>query len=257
MPRLFVGTSGWSYPHWQDIFYPTGLSQGKWLEYYVKFFNAVELNVTFYRLVQKKTFENWYKRTPQKFYFIAKGSRFITHIKKLKNCEDSLDLFFENCSALKEKLAAILWQLPPSFKKDLKRLESFLRLLKKRRIRQAFEFRHKTWFDKEVYALLKKYNACLCIAHSARFPCVKEITADFLYLRFHGQESLYSSNYSDKELKDWSVFAKQYKLKDIFAFFNNDAQAFAVKNALVFRELLEKKREMVSPFGGFATEGTA
>ncbi len=263
MSRLFIGTSGWNYSHWQGVFYPPNLNQGKWLEHYTKFFNSVELNVTFYRLVQKKTFQNWYKRTPRDFYFVAKGSRFITHIKKLKDIQDSLRLFIENIAGLKEKLAAILWQLPPSFsrpeikfsggippaagKKDLSRLEPFLKLLNKHKIRQVFEFRNESWFNQEVYALLKKYNACLCIAHSNRFPCIKEVTADFLYLRFHG-ESLYSSNYSDKELKEWANFAKQFKQKDIFAFFNNDAYGYAVENALKFRELLGNRRG-VAQFG--------
>jgi uncharacterized protein YecE (DUF72 family) len=241
MPKLFVGTSGWSYPHWaRGVFYPTGLNQSKWLEYYAKFFNCVELNVTFYRLVQMKTFQNWYKRTPEDFYFVVKGSRFITHIKKIKGISESLKLFIDNAIELKGKLAAILWQLPPSFKKDLKCLWPFLKLLKKTKIRQVFEFRNESWFDKEVYTLLKEYNTCLCIAHSSRFPCSKVDTADFLYLRFHGGGSLYSSNYSDKELKKWAAFAKKFPNKDIFAFFNNDAYGYSVKNALKFRQLLEK-----------------
>jgi len=241
MSKIFVGTSGWNYAHWaQGVFYPEGLSQGKWLEYYTKFFNCVELNVTFYRLVQKKTFQNWYQRSPKDFSFVAKGSRFITHIKKIRGVKESLNLFIDNVIELKEKLAAILWQFPPSFKKDLKRLEPFLKLLKNTKFRQVFEFRNESWFNQEVYRLLREYNACLCIAHSNRFSCIKEVTADFLYLRFHGGESLYSSNYSDKELKEWTDFAKGYKNKDIFAFFNNDACGYAIKNALRFRELLEK-----------------
>jgi uncharacterized protein YecE (DUF72 family) len=242
MSRLFIGTSGYNYPHWADgVFYPEGLNQSKWLEYYAKFFNCVELNVTFYRLVQKKTFQNWHKRVPKDFSFVAKGSKYITHIKKLRGIKESLDLFMDNAIELKEKLAAILWQLPPSFKKDLKRLEAFLKLLNIPKVRQVFEFRNQTWFNKEIYNLLKKYNVGLCIAHSNRFPCVKEVTADFIYLRFHGGQSLYSSNYSDKELKEWIDFAKKkFKNKDIFAFFNNDAYGYAVKNALKFRELLEK-----------------
>jgi len=238
MSRLFIGTSGWNYPHWaDDVFYPSGLTQNKWLEYYAKFFNSVELNVTFYRLVQRKTFQNWYKRTPKEFHFIAKGNRFITHIKKLKNCRDSVDLFFDNCLGLKEKLAGVLWQLPPGYKKDLRRLEDFLKLLRKIKTRQAFELRNKTWFDVEVYDLLKAYNVCLCIADSDQWPCVKQVTANFVYLRFHGRNGLYSGNYSDKELKGWMGFAKDTK-KDIFAFFNNDAYGYAVKNALKFKELL-------------------
>jgi uncharacterized protein YecE (DUF72 family) len=241
MSRLFIGTSGWSYPHWADgVFYPEGLSQGKWLEHYTKFFNCVELNVTFYRSVKRKVFENWNKRTPKNFSFVSKGPRFITHTKKLKVEKKSLDFFMDSCTGLKEKLSAVLWQLPPAFKVDLKRLEAFLKALKKTKVRQAFEFRHESWFHKDAYCLLKEYNACLCIAHSGSFPCVKEITADFIYLRFHGACSLYSSDYSDKELKEWASFAKKFKNKDIFAFFNNDAYGYAVTNALKFRELLER-----------------
>ena len=244
---IYVGTSGWNYSHWKGVFYPQGLSQTKWLEFYHQYFNCVEVNVTFYRLVQKKTFENWHKRTPQNFSFVIKGSRFITHIKKLADAKDSLNLFINNVKGLEEKLSLILWQLPPSFKKDTKRLVGFLKLLKKTKIRQVFEFRNETWFNQETYDLLKDYNFCLCIAHSNRFPCLKEATADFLYLRFHGGESLYSSNYSDKELKEWAGFAREFSAKggkagknrDIFAFFNNDAQGFAIKNALRFTELLQ------------------
>ena len=224
------------------MFYPEDLSSSKWLEYYTGFFNAVELNVTFYRLMRKATFEKWYKRTPKDFYFIVKGPRFITHIKRLKGVSESLQLLMDNAVGLKEKLAVLLWQLPPSFKKDLRRLEVFCKLLKKTKKRQAFEFRNESWFDEETYSLLKKYNYYLCIAHSgSRFPCVKETTADFLYLRFHGGESLYASDYSVSQLEEWADFSRRTKCKDIFAFFNNDAQGYAVRNAQKFRESLEAK----------------
>ncbi|MCM8781292.1 MAG: DUF72 domain-containing protein [Candidatus Omnitrophica bacterium] len=239
MCKAFVGTSGWNYPHWSDgVFYPSGLSQNKWLEYYARFFNSVELNVTFYRLVHKKTFEGWYKRTSKEFYFAVKGWRFITHIKKLKIVDKSLRLFFDSAYELREKLAVVLWQFPAGFKKDIDRLEVFLKLLKKTKVAQAFEFRNESWFNNDVYNLLKEYNACLCVAHSDYFPCVREITTDFLYLRFHGRETLYNYNYSDKELKEWAEFAKNSKVKEVFTFFNNDAHGYAVKNALKFKELL-------------------
>jgi uncharacterized protein YecE (DUF72 family) len=151
MPRFFIGTSGWNYPHWKGVFYPKELKQSEWLKYYAQFFNCVELNVTFYRLVEKKVFRNWRKNTPRGFYFVAKGSRFITHIKKLKSVKESLDLFFNNARGLSDKLTAVLWQLPPSFKKDTGRIESFLKLLKKTKIRQVFEFRNDTWFDRETF----------------------------------------------------------------------------------------------------------
>lgn len=238
---IYVGTSGWNYQHWKGIFYPKGLAQPKWLEYYIKFFNCVELNVTFYRLVKEQTFENWRGKTPDDFRFVVKGSRFITHIKRLKQVVQPLDLFLGNALGLKQKLALVLWQLPPNFKKDIERLEAFFKLLKKTNLRHSFEFRNDSWFDQEVYRLFREYNYCLCIAHSPRFPCERVVTADYLYLRFHGPESLYSSDYPDRELKTWAKFAREFKKdKDIFAFFNNDAQGFAVKNALRFRELLNK-----------------
>ncbi|KPK97185.1 MAG: hypothetical protein AMJ95_10430 [Omnitrophica WOR_2 bacterium SM23_72] len=242
MPGLFIGTSGWNYPHWgKGVFYPKGIAKVKWLEYYAQFFNSVELNVTFYRLLPEKNFKEWYRRTPVDFHFVAKGSRFITHIKRLKDVRSEVKMFVERVLNLKKKLGCLLWQLPPAFKKDLRRLESLLELLKSSHVRQAFEFRNISWFDQEVYDLLRRYNACLCIAHSgSRFPCEKEMTADFTYLRFHGEGALYSSRYSDRELKEWAAVAKKHRQKDVFAFFNNDAYGYAVENASRFRELLEK-----------------
>jgi uncharacterized protein YecE (DUF72 family) len=238
MPQLFIGTSGWSYPHWRGPFYPEDLGEGKWLEYYTQYFNSVELNVTFYRLVKEATFRNWHERTPKGFSFVAKGSRFITHIKRLNEVAKPLRLFVERAAGLKGKLVALLWQLPPQYKKDLARLERFLGELAKTGHRQVFEFRNGTWFDTETYELLRAHNACLCIAHSNQFPCVREVTADFLYLRFHGGTSLYGSNYSENELREWAHFARSSGCATIFAFFNNDAYAYAVKNARTFEDLL-------------------
>jgi uncharacterized protein YecE (DUF72 family) len=244
MSKILIGTSGYNYVHWSDgVFYPQGLIQGKYLEYYCRFFNSVELNVSFYRLPSEKAFKGWYKRTPKNFLFAVKGSRFITHIKRLKDCKDSIRIFFKNVSNLKEKLACILWQLPPGLKKDNKRLEDFLKILKKIKIkvRHSFEFRHQSWFDKETYNLLKDYQISLCIAHSDRWPLVKEVTSNFLYLRFHGETILYGAEYSEGQLKEWAKFAKSYLNKgfDILAYFNNDAYGFAVKNALRLKELIK------------------
>jgi uncharacterized protein YecE (DUF72 family) len=239
MAKYFIGTSGWNYRHWKGIFYPDDLSQKNWLFHYVRYFNSVELNVTFYRMVDKSVFNGWYERTPQDFRFVIKGSRYITHIKRLKDPEKPVNLLLDNCAPLKEKLAAILWQLPMRFTLDLERLDIFCRFLSKTGLRHVFEFRNIGWFSPETYTLLKKYNYCLCIAHSGRrFPCVREITADFLYLRFHGGESLYAADYSDEQLREWADFAAKYKRRDIFAFFNNDAQAYAVKNALKLKKML-------------------
>lgn len=237
---FYVGTSGWYYKHWGGgVFYPRGMTSAKWLGFYAGVFTCVELNVTFYRLVGEATFDGWRRKTPEGFHFVAKGSRYISHNKKISGVEEPLETFFKRAGILGRKLAACLWQFSPKFKKDIAHLESFLRLLRKTGMRQVFEFRHPGWFDDEVYGLLRRYNACLCIAHSpGRFPMYAEPTADFAYLRFHGGEKLYGSGYSERELREWARFAKGLKVKDLFAFFNNDAHGFAVRNAIRFRELL-------------------
>ncbi|MGE5308141.1 MAG: DUF72 domain-containing protein [Deltaproteobacteria bacterium] len=240
----YIGTSGWYYKHWADgVFYPKGLAKGKWLAYYTGFFDCVELNVTFYRLVSGSTFAKWRTSTPDDFRFVAKGSRFISHNKKIANVKEPLAVFFKRAKELKGKLAAVLWQFSPRFRVDLPHLEAFLDLLDKTGYRQVFEFRHPSWFDEEVYAALKAHNACLCIAHSpGNFPVYRKATADFIYLRFHGGEKLYGSEYSVEELKEWAEFARGFGGRDIFAFFNNDAHGYAVKNALEFKKLLSGRR---------------
>lgn len=244
--NFFIGTSGYSYKHWHnDVFYPQEIPPSKWLEYYCQFFNTVELNVSFYRLPQKETFKGWYKRTPDNFTFAVKGSRFITHIKKLSNCDEPLGLFFSYTQELKEKLGVILWQLPPNLHFEREKIDNFCQLLKTNKISQnisqAFEFRHESWFCQELYNILKDYNFSLCIAHSKRWPYIEKSTANFVYIRFHGGEELYGSNYSDRELIYWSKKANYWlkEGKSIYAYFNNDAYGFAIKNALKFRELLD------------------
>lgn len=244
--KIYIGTSGYSYNHWADgVFYPPGLTSHKWLEFYAQHFDTVELNVTFYRLPNAKLFSSWYQRTPSNFSFALKGNRFITHIKKLKDCADALDNFAQLVSLLKEKLLVILWQLPPGLKVDVKRLADFCMLLKKKKklsCYHAFEFRHRSWFQEDVYEILSKHNYGLCIAHSTRWPCVEQFTSDFLYLRFHGGEVLYGSEYSLQELKDWAQKVKRWhcqgKIDLLFSYFNNDAYGFAVKNAMQFHKLL-------------------
>jgi len=245
--KTFVGTSGYNYPHWSDgIFYPRELPENRWLEHYTNFFNTVELNVSFYRLPKKSSFENWRKRTPQNFIFTVKGSRFITHIKKLKECEEPLKIFFNNVQGLREKLGAVLWQLPPNLHAHRDKLEAFCKIIHRLRVSKSthhsFEFRHQSWFCEEIYSILRNYGFSLCIAHSKMWPRAEVVTSDSIYFRFHGGDILYGSNYSETELQEWAWKAKDWmkKGKNIFAYFNNDACAFAVKNALRFKQLLEK-----------------
>lgn len=238
--KIYIGTSGYIYYHWREVFYPAALPSYKWLEHYTKFFKTVELNVTFYRLPQESAFKSWYKRTPKDFIFVLKGSRFITHVKKLQGVVQATKLFFGRASLLKEKLGVILWQLSPSWKKNTERLEKFLKLVSQYKIRQAFEFRHESWFCEEVYKILKKYNVALCLADSPYYPKVEKVTADFVYLRFHGGKILYGSRYSKKEMQEWAKKIKRWIKRglDVYAYFNNDAFGYAVENANELKNLL-------------------
>jgi uncharacterized protein YecE (DUF72 family) len=245
MPKkILVGTSGYVYPHWKNIFYPKGIPQRSWLQFYAQHFSSVELNVTFYRLPSKKTFQDWYKKTPKEFKFVIKGSRFITHIKKLRDCKKPLQLFFEHAQGLKNKLLCVLWQLPPSSKYDYKKLSEFIKLLTQYApsVWQSFEFRHSSWFNQSTYDALKENDINLCIADSASFPCYPVLTNNLLYLRFHGGKTLYDSEYSLEELDHWAqrVIPLSRKIKLLLAFFNNDAHGFAIKNAQQFNTMLHE-----------------
>jgi len=244
-PQAYIGTSGYTYGHWGGgVFYPADVPQRDWLEYYAHHFCTVELNVTFYRLPERSVFTRWRTRTPGRFAFALKGSRYITHLKRLKYCEVPLGLFFTNASGLGQKLRVVLWQLPPMMKADVGRLADFCASLRSsapaRRIRHAFEFRHPTWFCEEVYACLRENNHALCMAHSPYWTLGDVTTADFTYLRFHGGERLYGSTYSDTELDAWASRIEGWlrEGKDVYTYFNNDASGFAVRNALRLRELI-------------------
>src|SRR4051812_42999303 len=160
--NIRVGTSGWLYRHWRGTFYPKGIRQKDEFEYYSLFFNTVELNNPFYRLPSRQTFENWRKNSKEGFLYIVKASRYITHMKKLKETEEALELFLNNCDGLEEKLGPILFQLPPGWELNIERFEAFLKTLPKG-YRFAFEFRNPTWYDDKVYKLLKKYKCAFCI----------------------------------------------------------------------------------------------
>lgn len=235
---FYIGTSGFNYKHWMDNFYPKDLTHKKWLNFYSGFFNTVELNTTFYKLPSEKVFSNWYHQTPQGFLFSVKASRYITHIKRLKEPKYSLEKFFNNVGVLREKLGIVLFQLPPNFlfKKDT--FVGFLKKLFLYKKRCAFEFRHESWFNEEVYFLLKKYNFSLVIADSPTFPAGEIITADYSYFRFHGGKILYGSEYSKDELKEWAEKIKKINIKNAYIYFNNDFQGFAIKNAKSFEGFL-------------------
>lgn len=239
--NLYIGTSGWSYPHWEGIFYPKDLAKKKQLEYFAKHFNTVELNSSFYHLPKESTFANWYERTPKDFLFSVKVSRFISHVKYLKDCKEPWLNFYQRAKLLKEKLGPFLIQLPPNWKKDLERLRGFIKMIKEisPKERLAFEFRNESWFSSEVYQFFKaQKNLSFCIADSAIWPKTPEPFGDFVYIRFHGPGRLYGSDYSKEELKEWSRRIKDF-LKEglnVYCYFNNDFQGFALENA---KELLK------------------
>lgn len=239
--NLFIGTSGWSYKHWTDIFYPRNVKPKDWLTYFANFFQTVEINSSFYHLPAKKTFLNWQKVTPDDFIFSVKASRFITHVLKLKNASEPWERFIKNAEGLGNKLGPILFQFPPNWSFNKDRLTDFLKILPHKYL-YAFEFRNESWFQKETYQLLEKFGAALCIADSPRYPCVLKITAPFTFIRMHGGKILYASEYSIEELSLWSERIKKFIEQNIkvFVYFNNDAYGYAVKNAQQLIELLKE-----------------
>ncbi len=240
MPKYRIGCSGFLYDSWKGVFYPEELPHRRWLSFYMEKLNTVELNVTFYRLLKKEAFERWYKETSPDFLFCLKGSRFITHVKKLKDVELPLSTFFNATAPLLEKLGVILWQLPPNLKLNLKNLEDFIENLKRYPVRHAFEFRHKSWLTKKVISLLSASNIALCMADWPDFINDLPITADFVYIRRHGEGGSYATNYTTEQLKNDAKRIKEYlkQGKDVYFYFNNDAFAYAPKNALELRAIL-------------------
>jgi uncharacterized protein YecE (DUF72 family) len=241
MGKVFIGTSGFSYPHWRGVFYPENLPPKGWFSYYVKNFNTVELNVSFYRLPLKEVFENWRKKAGGDFVFAIKGWRMISHIKKLKNCQEEIEKFLGALGGLgRLGKNIILWQLPPSLGFDRGRLGNFLAILPKD-WRYAFEFRHQSWGRKETWEILRKHQSAVVFQDYPEWPIFEEVTASFVYLRFHGKESLYSSCYTEKELKSWAEKIKKWQKQglDVYAYFNNDALGYAIKNAKALERLVQ------------------
>jgi uncharacterized protein YecE (DUF72 family) len=231
---VFIGTSGWNYRHWRnDRFYPRGLGQKEWLHFYARHFCTVELNSTFYRLPPPETFAHWARTVPAEFVFAVKASRFITHIKRLKEPEESVRRFLSHASRLGKKLGPALFQLPPQMTVDPGRIKGLIQYLKRRKgLKVVFEFRHESWFTNEVYELLEDAGWTICLAD---WPGLKQspLLGPFCYIRRHGASALYASCYSDEQLLRDAEFAMRLakKGKDVYIYFNNDAQAHAVKNA--------------------------
>jgi len=246
--KIFIGTSGWNYQHWIEKFYPKQLHTSKWLNYYCKYFNTVEINNTFYHLPQSKTFSKWYDETSEDFCFSLKVSRFFTHIKRLKDPIIHMNIFMERAEKLKDKLRILLFQLPPKMKFDYERIKDLIMYLKSfnnSSIRYVFEFRNKSWLNDKLYELFQKYDISLCLSDYPLLEVIGPITSKTIYIRKHGKPNLYASEYSLDDIKKLSIKMGEWAKegKEIYVYFNNDAYGYAIKNAMQLKKLISSKED--------------
>jgi len=207
------------------------------LAFYVEQFDTVELNNSFYRLPPKNSLRTWRESSPRSFRFAMKGSRFLTHMKKLKDTGRGITRFFQRANVLGEKLGPIVFQLPPHWGLNLERLQAFLEALPARH-RYAFEFRDPSWNDRDVYKLLRSARAAYCIFELSGFQSPLEITADFTYIRLHGPEGPYEGSYDDRTLRKWARRIRKWNLRDAFVYLDNDEAGYAAQNALRLKEMI-------------------
>jgi uncharacterized protein YecE (DUF72 family) len=248
MGEIRIGTSGYLYQHWRGVLYPERLATARWLRRYAEVFDTLELNSTFYRLSTPTAAERWRAETPPGFVFAAKGSRFITHMKKLNDPRQALQRFFAPLRPLGSKLQVILWQLPPRFQVDaLPRLEAFLRLLP-RRYRHAVEFREASWYLPEVAAVLARHETGFCEHDLVPLPA-PSFTGGFRYLRFHGATGKYDGRYGAEGLRDVGLDLRRWRRRgrDAYVFFNNDIGGHAVHDALALRSALGDTMRLDTP----------
>jgi len=238
--KIHIGTSGWNYDHWRGTFYPGELPTNQWLDYYSQRFQTVEVNNTFYQLPNQTTFRQWRENSPENFVYAVKANRYITHMKKLKDPEESLTNFLENVRILEHTLGPILFQLPPNWKFNEDRLASFLELLPDE-FQYTFEFRDERWINQRTYQLLRENNIAFCIYELAGFLSPREVTADLVYLRLHGPGDKYQGKYDKKTLGEWADTFRRWadQGKEVYCYFDNDQLGYAAMNALELREMTE------------------
>ena len=233
MKPVRIGCSGWNYAHWRERFYPKGLPPARWLEHYATVFDTVEVNNTFYRLPKRDAVAAWVEQSPDGFVFAVKASRFLTHMKRLTDTGLGVERFYERIEPLLEspKMGPVLWQLPENFHRDDERLATALGALPPGR--HCFEFRHPSWFADEVYALLREHGTALVIGdHPARPFQTYELTTDWTFVRFHHGTRGRFGNYAESELETWKRRIAAWRARaEVFAYFNNDWNAYAVRNA--------------------------
>jgi uncharacterized protein YecE (DUF72 family) len=239
---LRIGTSGWIYKHWRGLFYPPGLPQRRWLEFYARHFDTVEVNFSFYRLPARETFEAWRERAAPGFCYAVKGSRFVTHLKRLRDPREHVDLFLSRVAGLDDRTGPILWQLPPDFRRDDARLRGFLEALA-REYHNAVEFRHESWMAEPVLEMPAEHGVALRIPDHPRFPRPLRLTAGWTYIHFH-YGGAGNGNYGGDELAAWAERIRGFQQQGaaVWAYFNNDWAGLAIKNALALRERLTPAR---------------
>jgi uncharacterized protein YecE (DUF72 family) len=237
---VHVGCSGWNYRDWRERFYPKGLPARRWLEHYAQQFDTVEVNNTFYRLPNRSAVEGWAEQTPKRFVFAVKASRYLTHIKRLTAMGDGVQRYYDRIEPLidAKKLGPVLWQLPGNFQRDDERLRQALEAMPKGR--HCIEFRHPSWFQGDVYRLLRKHRVALVIGdHPERPFQTYELTASWTFVRFHYGKRGRNGNYSAREIEQWAERLRGWRERvEVYAYFNNDWQAYAVENALALKRLL-------------------
>jgi uncharacterized protein YecE (DUF72 family) len=232
-----VGCSGWQYNHWRGDFYPAELPQSRWFAHYALTFDTVEINNSFYRLPPAETFAKWREQAPKHFLYAVKASRFLTHMKKLKDPEDPLFRFFSNARQLGPRLGPILYQLPPRFPLNLERFEIFLRALP-RGYRHTVEFRDTSWYDERAYALMRRHKVALCLHDMEGSATERIMVGPFVYVRFHHGTKKYGGRYSDARLDTWADWLAERAREglEVFAYFNNDTGGHAPRDAVRLRE---------------------
>lgn len=238
----YIGTSGWQYRHWRHTFYPQGVAQSRWLEFFAERFQIVELNNSFYSLPKEETFAKWRERTPDDFILAAKMSRYLTHIKKLKEPQEPVARFFSRARALGPKLGPVLLQLPPTLPVDAPALRETLAEMPDG-VRVAVEFRHGSWWTDEIRSILEEFGAANCLADRGAKPVTRLWrTTDWTFVRFHAGLASPQPCYRKKILEEWvdRIARRWKKHEDVYVFFNNDPRACALRDAIVFAKLMEE-----------------
>ena len=240
---IHIGCSGWVYKHWRGILYPEGLPQKRWFERYAEDFDTVEINASFYRLPLASTFDSWREKAPEGFRYAVKVNRFITHLKKLMGVDEEVREFAALARRLEHSLGPLLYQLPPSLKRDLGRLEAFLKVIPTDLV-NVFEFRNPDWYDPETYALLDRYGASFCVHDMPGSKTERIAVGPIAYVRFHGGEGKYWGRYSDEGLLGWTdwILDQSRQGRAVWCYFNNDIHGHAIHDAQTLKSMVGQIR---------------